>query len=68
MKAFNTCPYHKETKNKISERSGKRGVVFDEAFGELVREGLLVPCEITKENGQTYDGYERIYPENRVSK
>ena len=61
LNAFNGLPDHRETLNRIKERAGK-GVTFDAAFGELIREGQVNPAKVTRDNGQTYDGYERVYP------
>lgn len=60
--AFNGLPDHRETLTRLKERCGKRGVAFDAALGELLREGSVKATEIVRNNGQKYEGYERVYP------
>lgn len=60
--AFNGLPQHRETLARIRERSGRKGVTFDSALGELLREGAIKAAEVTRSNGQKYEGYERVYP------
>ena len=40
---------------------GKGGVAFNEAVGELLREGELKQYNITGANGKEYDGLKRVY-------
>ena len=48
-----------ETKTGIRDASGVRSARFNPVFGELVRDGELVPCKISKGNQREYDGYRR---------
>ena len=63
LNSSNGLPDHRETLTRIKERSGKKGVIFDEALGELIRIGELIPTEVIRSNGQSYSGYERVYPQ-----
>ena len=53
----------KATKPKLAEAAGmgKGGVAFNEAVGELLREGELKQYNITGANGKEYDGLKRVY-------
>lgn len=62
LAAFEGLPDHRETLSRITERSGKKGVKFDEAISELCREGEIKPAKVIRSNGQSYEGYERVYP------
>jgi hypothetical protein len=54
-KAFDTFP-DGETKRSIRDSAGINGQRFDRLFSELITSESIEPCQITKSNGQKYDG------------
>jgi hypothetical protein len=46
-----------DTKTAIRDRSGLRNERFNPVFATLLTEGLIVPREVKKTNGQSYEGF-----------
>jgi hypothetical protein len=55
--ALRSVPGSTDTKRNIRDRAGMKGVAFDEAWATLLRIGRLVPTEIIRDNGRTYEGF-----------
>lgn len=67
LKAMNNFKENKDTAAQIAAAAGmgKGGKAFNEALGELIRCGDLVPCKVTK-NGKDHDGYQRLFKVEQI--
>jgi hypothetical protein len=59
-----SLPNNEGSQSQIASRAGKRGVAFNEAWGNLLRRGKLVECTITKSNGHEYPGFRWVFDRN----
>jgi hypothetical protein len=50
-------PGHHGTKTEIKERTSRNGPPFNTAFAELLADGDLIECEITKGNNRKYAAF-----------
>jgi hypothetical protein len=46
-----------DTKRAIRDNSGLYSSQFNSAFAALLADGVIIPCEVTKTNGQSYAGF-----------
>ena len=65
LKAFNHFPGHAATKTKVRDRVGQSRA-FDQAWLEACNSGDLEECKVKAGNGQEYDGFKRIYPDEKA--
>lgn len=64
LDAFSHFPDHAATKTRVRERVGQSRV-FDQAWLAVCNSGDVQECKVKAANGQEYDGFKRIYPDEK---
>jgi hypothetical protein len=64
LDAFNHFPGHAATKTKVRDRVGQTKA-FDQAWLSVCNSGDVQECKVKASNGQEYDGYKRVYHDEK---